>query len=345
MRKYLFYVRQLYAFAILRPLQRVIEGRGDSLAWFLDSPDGLERYLRPGDTHLETVEDVMGFAPCAVFVPGNVVPAFFPGIKVELFHGFHARKRSDGRGHFRIRNFFDLYCTQGPDTTIPFKVLEKKHASFEVVETGWPKMDPLFENPPQDKSPEDRKVVLLSSTFTPRLSGARSLLNSVRDLAGSNRWRWLVNFHPKMDRSVVDQYRAIQGENLAYVETDDVIPLLREADIMVSDTSSVVSEFLLQQKPVVTFRNRVPGAHLLNITEPEELEKTIALGLTRPRTLMEEIRAYSDHIHPYRDGQSSARVLEATDRLVIKGRDHLKPRSLNLIRRLKMRKRLGYFRI
>lgn len=345
MRKYLFYVRQLYAFAILRPLQSVIEGRGDRIAWFLDSPDELTRYLRPGDTQLETVDDVMGFSPCAVFVPGNVVPAFFPGIKVELFHGFHARKRSDDRGHFRIRNLFDLYCTQGPDTTIPFKALEKKHASFEVVETGWPKMDPLFEHSPRDRSPEDRRVVLLSSTFTPRLSGARALLRSVQDLAATGRWRWLVNFHPKMDRAVVDQYRAIQGENLAYIETDDVIPLLREADIMVSDTSSVVSEFLLQQKPVVTFRNRAPGPQLLNITEPGELEETIALGLTRPRTLLEEIRIYSDHIHPYRDGRSSVRVLEATDRLVVKGRDHLKPRPLNLIRRLKMRTRLGYFRI
>jgi CDP-glycerol glycerophosphotransferase (TagB/SpsB family) len=273
-----------------------------------------------------------------------VVPDFFPGIKVELFHGFHARKRSDERGHFRIRNFFDLYCTQGPDTTIPFKALEKEHGSFEVVETGWPKMDPLFEMHTRTRLKKNRKVVLLTSTFTPSLSAAPVLFETVRQLAGTGKWKWLVNFHPKMDEGMIEKYRSIQSDNLVLIETDDVIPLLKEADIMVSDTSSVISEFLLLQKPVVTFRNRAPGHHLLNITSPEKLEETIALGLTHPETLMNEINAYSDHIHPYRDGRSSIRVLEATDRFVAKGRDHLKSRPLNLIRRLKIRKQLKYFR-
>ena len=65
-------------------------------------------------------------------------------LRVQVFHGFNVRKRSDNKGHFRVRGFFDLYCTQGPDTTLPFKVLEKKFGYFKVVETGWPKMDPMF---------------------------------------------------------------------------------------------------------------------------------------------------------------------------------------------------------
>ncbi len=344
MRKYLFYISQLYGFAIVRPLQNIIVGRGDDAAWFFENPDKLQPYLRPNEKFLKSVDDVMAYNPCAVFVPGNVVPDFFPGIKVELFHGFHARKRSDERGHFRIRNFFDLYCTQGPDTTLPFKELEKELGSFEVEETGWPKMDPLFEVHTHTKLKNNRKVILLTSTFTPRLSAAPVIFDTVRKIAETGRWKWLVNFHPKMDKEVLDKYRGIQSDNLVVIETDDVIPLLEEADIMVSDTSSVVSEFLLQQKPVVTFDNRSPGPWLLNITEPEMLEKTIALGLTCPESLMKEIKTYSDHIHPYRDGRSSIRVLEAADRFVAKGRDHLKPRPLNLIRRMKVRKQLGYYR-
>ena len=344
MRKYLFYISQLYAFAIVRPLQNIIISRGDDVAWFFDYPKKLLPYLRPNEKFLKTVKEVKDYNSCAVFVPGNVVPDFFPGIKVELFHGFHVRKRSDERGHFRIRNFFDLYCTQGSDTTNPFKSLEKAHGSFEVVETGWSKMDPLFEISPNTKLKKNRKVVLLTSTFTPRLSGAASLFETVRKLAETGKWKWLVNFHPKMNKGVVAKYRSIQSENLVFIETDDVIPLLKEADIMVSDTSSVISEFLLLHKPVVTFRNRAPGPYLLNITEPEKLEETIALGLTHPKALIKEIKAYSDHIHPYRDGRSSIRVLEATDRFVAKGRDHLKPRPFNLIRQLKIRNQLGYYR-
>lgn len=345
MRKYLFYISQLYSFAIVRPLQNIIIGRGDDVAWFFDNPEKLLPYLRPNEKCLKTVEDVMTYNPCAVFVPGNVVPDFFPGIKVELFHGFHARKRTDERGHFRIRNFFDLYCTQGPDTTIPFKALEKEHGSFEVVETGWPKMDPLFEVYTHTRLKKNRKVVLLTSTFTPRLSAAPVLFETVRRIAETGRWKWLVNFHPKMDKVVLEKYRSIQSDNLVFIETDDIIPLLKEADIMVSDTSSVISEFLLQHKPVVTFKNRAPGSYLLDITEPEKLEETIALGLTRPESLLKEIRAYSDHIHPYRDGRSSIRVLAAADRMVAKGRDHLKSKPVNLIRRLKIRKQLKYYRL
>jgi len=77
---------------------------------------------------------------------------------------------------------------------------------------------------------------------------------------------------------------------------------------MVSDTSSVLSEFLLQGRPVVTFNNREPGPHLINITDPEFLEQSIEHGLTHPPDLMDRIQFYTNHIHSYPDGQSSFRV-------------------------------------
>ena len=302
MKKYLFYVSQLYAFAIVRPLQVAILSRGDDVAWFFDKPEKLLPYLRANEKCLKTAAEVIAYEPCAVFVPGNVVPDFFPGIKVELFHGFNSRKRSNERGHFRIRNFFDLYCTQGPDTTLPFQALARAHGFFEVAETGWPKMDPLFEKPAIEKAEfgepvleepvlgeqlpmqpqEKRHVVLLTSTFTTRLSGAPDLFEVVRQIAASGRWEWLVNFHPKMDPEVVQKYKALQSENLVYVETDDAIPLLKAADIMVSDTSSIISEFLLQHKPVVTYKNQAPGPHLVNINESDKLEESIEYALTHP---------------------------------------------------------------
>jgi hypothetical protein len=95
----------------------------------------------------------------------------------------------------------------------------------------------------------------------------------------------------------------------------------------------------------VTLNNQKPGPHLMNISNPGELEHTIEQGLTLPSVLMDEIRKYADRIHPYRDGCSSQRVLAATDQLVQKGTAHLKQKPLNLIRRLKLRHLLGYYRI
>ncbi len=342
MRKYLFYISHLYSFAIVRPLQQIIVERGDRVCWFFDDPS-LKEHLRADEQCLQTVAEVKAFQPEIVFVPGNVVPPFFPGIKVEIFHGFHVRKRSAERGHFRIRGFFDLYCTQGPDTTLPFQELEKKYGYFEVVETGWPKMDPLFNGVGAVEKNSDKPVIYLAATFTPRLSCAKALFETVKDLVEEEDYRWLVNFHPKMSRDVVALYKTIECEKLSYVETDNVLPLIQQADIMVADTSSIISEFLLLGKPVVTLNNRAPGEHLLNITDPEELARAIRLGLSRPERLMAGIKKYADNIHPYRDGLSSQRVLAAADDLAERGLQHLARKPFNLIRKFKIRKKLAYW--
>ncbi len=341
-KRYLMYVSQLYALAILRPLQQTILARGDEVAWFFDGPGAA--YLTDEERLLTSVDEVMRFAPVAVFVPGNWVPDFFPGIKVQVNHGFIANKFSGSKGHFRIRGFFDLYVTQGADTTLPFLELARKHGHFEVVETGWPKMDPLYWE--RDDIPHfERPVVLLGSTFTPRMSCALPLLETIERLSRSGKWQWLINLHPKMDSRVVSAYKKLQGEYLSFPDTDDVVSLLRSADVMVCDTSSILSEFMLQQKPVVTFKNQAPGSHLIDIDDPAKLEESIGRALTRPVELMFEIKKYTDMIHPYHDGKSSERVLAATDRLIERGIGHLKRKPLNLWRKFQLRKRLGYYRL
>ena len=82
---------------------------------------------------------------------------------------------------------------------------------------------------------------------------------------------------------------------------------------MLSDTSSIISEFILQKKPVVTFCNRMPGDHLINVTFDEDIEQAIEHALTRPASLMSAIDRYIADLHPYDDGRSSARVLVAVD--------------------------------
>ena len=153
--RYVLYVSEVYALGVLRPLQEAILRNGGQTAWFFDGPGA--RYLEPDERRLRAVAEVREFDPTAVFVPGNLVPDFFPGVKVELFHGFSVGKRSERRGHFRIRGLFDLYCTQGPTTTQSFQRLAERHGHFDVVETGWPKIDPLFR--PSGGKPSSQRSV------------------------------------------------------------------------------------------------------------------------------------------------------------------------------------------
>ncbi|MGS0728356.1 CDP-glycerol glycerophosphotransferase family protein, partial [Shewanella sp. 0m-11] len=157
-------------------------------------------------------------------------------------------------------------------------------------------------------------------------------------------WRWLVQFHPKMNQDIVDKYKALESDNLTFVETDNVLPLLKAADVMLCDTSSILIMFLLQGKPVVTFNNQTNSSHLVNVEVLEDIEPALEKVLSRPPELMAEIERYCDDIHPFRDGKSSERVLAATDKLIENGIENLKPKPMNLLRHLKMRKKLGYWK-
>ena len=113
--------------------------------------------------------------------------------------------------------------------------------------------------------------------------------------------------------------------------------------MMISDTSSALNEFLLTYKPVVTFKNRRPGPQLIDIETPEQLEPSIERALARPADLMLEVRKYADSIHPWRDGRSSERVLEAVDDFIAAGARNPLPKPRNFWRKLKIRKRIGYW--
>jgi len=338
MSRYLFFVSQLYAFAILRPLQSCLRAQGHECGWFFEHARDAQ-YLRDGERQLSRVSEVIDWQAAAVFVPGNWVPDFFPGLKVEVFHGFSVGKRNEERGHFRIRGCFDLYCTQGPDTTAPFLELQRRHGYFRVVETGWPKLDPLFALHPGSQ-PRTRPTVLFASTFTESISCARVLRDTIATLARRGDWQWLVTLHPKMAEDVVRSYQSLEGPNLRFCATDDILQLYTQADVLLSDTSSVVPEFLVQHKPVVTFRNRKPGPQLLDVRSLEEVLPALQQALQPPAELRSAIQRYADAIHPYRDGRSSERVAQATVDALRLGNAGLQRKPWNIWRRFQARQRL-----
>ena len=334
---FLLYGSERYALAILRPLQEAIRARGDEAAWFFDGPGAED--LVEGE-RLLTVQQVRAWKPIAVLTPGNHLPHFFPGVKVEVFHGFDAGKPR----HIYIRGFFDLYCTTGPRDTQQFRVLADKLGHFAVTETGWPKLDPFMReiagSVPAVRQPP---VILYHSTFSPSWSAADILYEEVKRLSRDGRWRWIVTFHPKMSAETRARYMALQNDYLQFAENDNILELFPQVDLMCSDTSSALNEFLLTGKPVVTFKNRRPGPQLIDIHDAAQFEPAIERALSRPPELMTAIRDYADAIHPCRDGRSSERVLQAIDAFVAAGGRNRRRKPLNLWRKLKLRRRIGYW--
>ena len=330
-------------------MQKEILARGGEVAWFLEGEEVSSKHLKDDELQLLSVDNVRTWMPEVVLVPGNVVPSFIPGIKVGVFHGFSVGKlnRRGRHDHFEIRNCFDLYCTQGPDTSEPFKVLAEKHKTFSVAETGWPTLDPLFKNSlnnPYENRADNRKTILMCSTFSRNLSCAPIVFDKIKELSELGEWRWLIQFHPKMDKAVVELYKSIQSDNLQFIETDNVLPLLQAADVMLCDTSSILIMYLLQRKPVIVFNNKNNNDCLIHIDKVDDIYSAICQGLSPSDQLMEKIDAYCNSIHPYTDGNSSCRVLDAINHFAIEDFQQLKKKPHNLVRKYKLRKKLNYWK-
>jgi len=143
---------------------------------------------------------------------------------------------------------------------------------------------------------------------------------------------------------LVDQYREIEGKNLKIIETNSIAPLLKSAELMVSDTSSVIGEFALLKKPTITLNNMKPDDYVFDIAEATELESAINNILADKTAIQKEVAAYTRQLHPYNDGQSSKRVLQAVTNMSEKNLNSLKSKPRNIFRHIKMRIKLNYWK-
>ena len=334
----LMFATEEYALPILRPLAAAAKARGQEVGWIV--PDAVAAQLAPGERRVTSLKAAKAMQPEAVYCAANWVSPRLPGIKVQVFHGFNAEKREPGRGHFAIRGFFDLYVTQGPATTEPFAALAKEHRYFAVRETGWPKLDPLFIQPPPPRDPaiperDGRPVVMYASTFSHRLSAAPAMVEPLRTMIARGDRQWLLTLHPKCSDELFAAYRGLEAENARFFTSDKLIELERAADVLVCDTSSVIHEFAVMNKPVVTIANRVPHPFMLDVPAPDDVDAAIDRALSHPPELMAAIRAHADHIHPSHDGHASERVLDAVAAYQRGAFGKLARKPLNLIRRYK----------
>ncbi len=295
-----------------------------------------------------SMQDIFDFSPEAIFVPGNIVPYYLPGVKIQIFHGYAAEKK----GHYVMRKYFDLYLTQGPFYTAGFEALAAKYRNFEVVETGWSKQDLFVENlttfaPYKEEllsQYQKDQIVLYAPTFSPKLTSLGTLREQLIELISQRSVLLIIKLHPLTSPHFVEEYRALQreyAESVIFVEDGD--GLLRYqmiSDVMISDTSSVVYEFILLGKPVITLNSIASTHYWHNIVDPSQLLPTfdqIALGEGSSRERYDQAQAILD---PYNDGLSSSRMLAAAADYIAR---HGVPthRRLNLWRRYSSIKRFG----
>lgn len=343
---YLMFVSLPYSFSILRPLQAEILRRGHQVAWYIEP--GCPVLLEPGEKRLQTIEQVQAYNPIAVFAPGNVIYHFIPGVKVAVFHGYPVGKRGEKGDvlddHFTIRNWFDIYCSQGPSSTQTFKQLESRHGFFKVYETGWCKVDPYFKIDNSVK--HDEITILYSPTFSRGIGSAPVLFETIEHLSQKRSWKWIITFHPKIDdEQLIAKYKQLAHKqaNVTF-ERNEGLATFQRSDVMLCDSSSIILEFMFLNKPVVTYRNTNPGPHLIDVSDTSKIEEALDTALKHPPQLMSNIKDYTLQHESHRDGMNCSRVLDAVDDFIEHHKGKIKAKPLNLLRKLKLRNKTNYWK-
>lgn len=331
-------VSKPYSISILEPLYNTIQSKSHSeVRWYIA---GKAKDIQVNGDQLNTTKEVMEFNPDAVIVPGNVVPHYWPGLKVQVFHGLGEEKR----GHYRITGFFDLYCTPGPYMTERFNKLAKKKRYFIVSQTGWPKLDLLSQKIDQRQLKReigfnsDKPLILYAPTFSPKYTSALKLLPEISKMRNDG-WQWIIKFHSLMDPSIIEMYKQVENQSVKISSSEDIIPLMQAADILVTDTSSAAYEYLLLDRPVISYCAAVRMDKGIDLQSPSELKNAVRRSLDNPEEFSRVRQKYVKELHPYFDGKSSERVLSAIEN-VIHNRlyQNLRRKPINLFEKWKIRR-------
>jgi hypothetical protein len=340
--KAVLFCNQPYSFSIMRPIEKELKKRGCEVLWFITNN---LRDIFPFEESNYTlkISDLINFKSDVIFVPGQDVPYYLRGLKVQIFHGLASEKK----GHFRIRDYFDLYLTQGPHFTSKFIELSKNRDDISVVETGWSKLDNLFT---QDDSIFEKKnnllkkynaekIILYAPTFSPKLTSSEDLYGAINTIASRDNILLICKFHDLMNKEIIDRY--VKNKSIVVSSEVDATQLLKISDIMISDTSSIVYEFIFLDKPVITLNSKSENIVWSNVDNSEDLLQEINYLLNGIDRYSQDRRSLIELYHPYKDGESSKRMVDAVQWYLLNNKVPDK-RKVPWHRKIKMIRKYGY---
>ncbi|WP_456462734.1 CDP-glycerol glycerophosphotransferase family protein [Lutibacter sp.] len=333
-----------YAFGILEPIMEVLKEKNFPYLWFVKETIK-KQFPFQNESFTSDMKEVKEFKSDVIFVPGNEVPYYLRGLKVQIFHGLAGEKK----GHFRIRHYFDLYLTQGPYFTKRFLELKQQFKNFDVLETGWSKLDiygkELHKYDTVKKQlllkHKAKKIVLYAPTFSPSLTSASFLIEEFKKLSKQNEYLILIKFHDLMAVELIEKYKQLAKTtaNIIFEEERNIIKFLLMADIMISDTSSVVYEFLLLNKPVITFKSSSKNIEWEDSNVYNNLLEKVKSNLKEDNYKEKRLKIVQQY-HPYNDGKSSLRMVKACLKYISENGVPEK-RKLSFLRKLKIHKIFG----
>jgi len=339
--KTVLFCTQPYSFLILKPLADELEKRGEEFIWYI-TPELFNDFPYKQMMHTNSLKYIQEFQSDAIFVPTEDVPYWLRGLKVHVFNSLV----EDMDKYLEMVNYFDLYLTPGPHFTEIFEKLSEEH-NFGVIETGWSKLDTLFLIANDDNITWEKQkllneysvkhIVLYAPSSNPELTSANKIKDIIAKLSSHKDILFMVLFEEDMDESIVQEYKEVDTKNILILEEYNISKNMHIADVMIGDTSSLVYEFTLLDKPVLTVDTQLKditwsnqGASGIYLTLIRTLENSSSVRNKREQTIK--------NYHPYRDGKSAQRVVDATKQYIA---EHGVPeeRKVPFFKKLKLKKK------
>jgi choline kinase len=352
----LFYIERNLHVPFLEPIFDVFKGlEGYESAWCTVP------YLEPTEGHtgmgLEPLEmqrlgqkgrfvaDIAAYAPDVTICADACTHLKGCGKVVFVGHGMISK------GGFytdsslvRRENRADLICVPGP---LHREVLQ--HNVFKpIAVTGFVKADTLY-GPNAARIRDDfrlrynvpvgYRVILFAPTFNEELSAIPCVGVEIGELC-DEQTILLIKLHTMTDVAWVRRYRELAtcNRNIRFVDDIDASPAMLAADLLISDVSSVVLEFMFLDKPVIVVNNprmreypyflpndieyQVRDA-CLQVTGLDELKDAVIRSWADPGELSKLRMDYARDYSYGRDGKSVLRIAQAIHQLMEGGFDRL----------------------
>jgi CDP-Glycerol:Poly(glycerophosphate) glycerophosphotransferase len=204
-------------------------------------------------------------------------------------------------------------------------------------ETGYPQLDPLFRRVPAPPLPidPDRPTLLYAPTWNLGLTSVTMLGDRLIELvrARAPGLNVIIKPHP-----VIGDWRpqwmarwarmaaTHSGVHLVADTHVDIVPYLLASDVLLSDASSVIFEFLALDRPVIAVNNPLRTADpawypedivwrwrdlAQEVYEARELPAAVEIALHNPSARQERRQAYARQLFGrFTDGRNAERIAE-----------------------------------
>jgi len=224
-------------------------------------PEELEMIKKFGEKIFFVPQD---FQPDLTFIADSVYPWVQDcGKIVNVGHGILSKGQYyTNTETARREEQADLICVPGKyHAEIMRKIISKP-----VIATGMAKLDKLFSGEINKKSvckkynlPFDRKYILFAPTFNDELSAIPFVMDRINEVIPDDNTLMIIKLHGSTKEEYREMYKQLvkKDSRIIYASRGevDIVPFLALCDLMISDVSSTMIEFIALNKPIILFNN------------------------------------------------------------------------------------------